>query len=296
MAIRSEPYLRSGLRWIPAVMPAVCAAIFAGNLQGWIWMWILALALFFGAKWMSISPMLLRGRVVHWGRLFAYLLLWPGMDARAFFGRSLVPIPLVCEWTIATSKMLLGATILWLGVPLVGVGHPLVTAWVGMVGMVFLLHFGFLHLLSLFWRALGINARPIMQSPGAATPLPQFGGGSWNAAFTDLMHEHWFKPLARHAGGHVALFTVFLVSGALHEFVISLPAHGGYGLPTIYFVIPGMGLLFERTRLGSRLGLGSGWKGLCFVALVAGLPAFWLFHPPFIHNVILPMLHAIGAT
>jgi len=30
--------------------------------------------------------------------------------------------------------------------------------------------------------------------------------------------------------------------------------------------------------------------------IVTTAPVFCLFHPPFIHNVILPMLHAIGAT
>ena len=81
----------------------------------------------------------------------------------------------------------------------------------------------------------------------------------------------------------------------MHEVVISLPAHSGYGLPTSYFVIQGLGLLFEHSKPGRALGLGAGWKGWCFVAVVAGLPAFWLFPPGFIRNVILPMLHTIGA-
>ena len=34
----------------------------------------------------------------------------------------------------------------------------------------------------------------------------------------------------------------------------------------------------------------------CFTIIITAAPAFWLFHPPFINNVILPMLHAIGAT
>jgi alginate O-acetyltransferase complex protein AlgI len=165
-----------------------------------------------------------------------------------------------------------------------------------MVGIVFMLHFGLFHLLSLLWHSLGIHAKPMMMSPGTATSLSKFWGRSWNAAFTDLMREQLFKPLAKHHGAHVALFTIFLLSGALHELVISLPAHGGYGLPTVYFTIQGLGLLFERSTPGRKLGLGSGWKGWCFVAVTTGVPAFWLFHPVFIHNVILPMLNIIGAT
>jgi hypothetical protein len=228
--------------------------------------------------------------------LLAYLFLWPGLDAKAFFGRSLVVRPPIREWLLASSKTLLGAALLWVGVPFIPATHPLVTGWLGMVGIVFVLHFGLFHLLSLLWRSLGIHAKPMMMSPGTATSLSKFWGRSWNAAFTDLMREQFFKPLAKHHGAHVALVTIFLLSGALHELVISLPAHGGYGFPTVYFLIQGLGLLFERSTPGRKLGLGSGWKGWCFVAVTTGVPAFWLFHPVFIHNVILPMLDIIGAT
>jgi hypothetical protein len=32
-----------------------------------------------------------------------------------------------------------------------------------------------------------------------------------------------------------------------------------------------------------------------FTVLVTAGPAFWLFPPPFVHNVVLPMLASIGA-
>jgi hypothetical protein len=35
--------------------------------------------------------------------------------------------------------------------------------------------------------------------------------------------------------------------------------------------------------------------GQFFTAFVVAVPAFWLFHPPFIRNVILPFMKAIGA-
>jgi len=284
------------LNWGPAVALPMLAAILGQHLAGWVWMWVMALALFIGAKWITISRLLLSKGRVNRLRLLEYSLFWPGMDSWAFCVGSSVPVPPIREWLVAAAKTLFGAALVWVGVHWIGSSHPLVTGWVGMIGFVFLLHFGAFHLLSLLWRAFGINAKPIMQSPGSATSLSKFWGGNWNAAFSDLMQEHFFKPMARHLGARRALFAIFLISGVLHELVISLPAHGGYGLPTLYFAIQGLALLFERSEFGREMGLGSGWKGWCFVALVSGAPAFWLFHPTFIYNVILPMLHAVGAT
>jgi hypothetical protein len=77
--------------------------------------------------------------------------------------------------------------------------------------------------------------------------------------------------------------------------VISLPARGGYGLPTCYFVLQGLGVLFERSTPGKRLGLSSGIRGWLFAVFCAGAPAYLLFHPWFVRGVILPFLAAIGA-
>ena len=289
-------FARDFLRWAPPAVLPVLAASCGPNLPGWVWMWVMAVALFIGAKWLTISRWVFSKGRARRHRLLTYFFLWPGMNPRAFCANGSVPTPPTREWILAGAKTLSGVVLVWFGARFFGASHPLVTGWAGMIGLVFLLHFGAFHLLSLIWRALGINAMPIMQSPGSATSLARFWGGNWNVAFSELMQEHIFKPMARRLGARRALFAIFLISGLLHELVISLPARGGYGLPTLYFAIQGLGLLLEHSNRGRDRGLGSGWKGWCFVALVSGAPAFWLFHPTFIHNVILPMLHAIGAT
>jgi hypothetical protein len=69
--------------------------------------------------------------------------------------------------------------------------------------------------------------------------------------------------------------------------VISLPAGTGYGLPTAYFLLQGVGILLERAFPHIR--------GRIFTILITAVPAFWLFHPAFVYNVILPFMKAIGA-
>jgi alginate O-acetyltransferase complex protein AlgI len=89
---------------------------------------------------------------------------------------------------------------------------------------------------------------------------------------------------------------VFLISGIIHDLVITVPARGGYGLPTAYFLLQGAGLLLERSALGRSFGLGVGIRGRLYAYAVTAGPAFWLFPPVFVHRIILPMLAAIGAT
>jgi len=108
--------------WMPAAVVSILAVVSGKNLPAWVWMWVLAIALFLGAKWITVSRMAPLGRSVDRGRLFAYLLLWPGMDAEAFCGKSHVPTPPIGEWAFAGMKTLLGAALLWAGVPSIARG------------------------------------------------------------------------------------------------------------------------------------------------------------------------------
>ena len=283
------------LKWVAVAAPAIMTVILGRGLPGWIWMWLNAAALFFGAKWLTLSRMMSRPNGASPGRLLAYTILWPGMDVSRFCAASEVPRPKIREWNMAIAKSLIGAAIIWGGVRGAGAEHAWSAGWIGMIGIVLLVHFGIFHLISLGWRAFGIDARPIMRMPAAADSLSRFWGGRWNAAFSDLMRDQVFTPLRRRYGATAALGTVFLISGLLHELVISVPARSGYGLPSAYFVLQALGILLEHSKAGQWLGMGSGWKGWVFVLLVAGVPAIWLFHPAFVHNTVLPMLRAIGA-
>jgi hypothetical protein len=230
-------------------------------------------------------------------RALGYLLAWPGMDGTSFLGATdRVDQPHPFEWLAAALKTLLGVTLIWVVARTAAPVHPLLAGWIGMVGLVFVLHFGTFHLLSLGWRTVGVNAMPVMQNPLRSNSLAEFWGRRWNTAFHELATRFTFRPLRPMVGRAGATLLVFLLSGLIHELVISIPAHGGYGLPTGYFVVQGLGVAGEHTRLGRRVGLGRGWRGWLFTVIVAAAPAFWLFPPPFVRTVILPMLAFIGAT
>ena len=227
-------------------------------------------------------------------RSFAYLFAWPGMDAEAFLDRKRsVEQPRGREWLWASVKTGVGAGAVWAVVRHIRV--EFIAGWVGMLGLVLILHFGIFELLSLFWRSIGINARPIMHSPVQATSLSDFWGRRWNLGFRQLTHDLIFRPVRTRTEPGFALLVSFLASGLIHDVVISIPARGGYGLPTAYFLLQGYGILLERSPLGKRLGLGSGMRGWLFMAIWAGGPACILFHPWFVERVMRPFLAAIGA-
>jgi hypothetical protein len=213
------------------------------------------------------------------------------MDAVAFLDASRRPNPVPArQWLAATAKTFFGAFLIWFVVRRMSAGHALIAGWIGMLGFILVLHFGTFHLIALIWKSAGVNAEPIMQSPALATSLSDFWGKRWNLGFRQLTHDLVFRPARERFGLPAATMAAFFVSGVVHDFVISFPARGGYGLPTTYFLLQGAGLLVERSAIGRKIGIGHGFRGWLFTLLCAGGPAFLLFHPIFIRNVMLPFL------
>jgi len=293
MKPRSIPPWRG---WTPlAVLPTAVALFAPADWPKWLFMWVLAVALFVGCKWLTWRRTPVPGATAL--RHAGYLLAWPGLDATAFLNPERTPKrPSAAEWLFASGKSALGVGILYGIVRLLPPESPDLVGWVGMIGLVFVLHFGTFHLLSCFWRQLGVEARPLMNWPLAATSVSDFWGKRWNTAFRDLTHRILFRPLIARLGARWAIGAGFLFSGIVHEAVISLPAGGGYGGPTLFFAIQGCAMLVERSAVGRRFGLGRGPRGWLFTLLVLLAPVPLLFHPPFVAGIVVPFLHAIGAT
>ena len=280
--------------WTPlVVVPFVVLVFTLPQWPPWAAMWTLALSIYLGCKWLTWrrTPMPAAPACAHAG----YLLAWPGLDAEAFLSPrepSLEPSPR--EWISASIKTALGIVVVFGGVRSIPARDLYIVGWVGMIGLVLTLHFGMFHLLSCVWRSAGVNARPLMKRPLMSTSVGEFWG-RWNTAFRDLTHRFLFRPLAPRFGARGAILVGFLFSGLVHELVISVPARGGYGGPTLFFGLQGAAIFFERSPIGRRIGLGEGWKGRLFTMLVLVAPVPWLFHGPFVETIIVPFLRAIGA-
>jgi len=282
--------------WIPLILLPAAVCFFRARLEPWQFMWLLSIAIFFGCKWETWYEARTSGSHAGTTRNLAYLFLWPGMDASAFLDENRRPNSAPpSEWLAATAKTIAGVALIWYAAHRSSASNSLAIGWIGMLGLVLVLHFGAFHLISLFWRASGVDAQPIMHAPATATSLSDFWGKRWNLGFRQLTHGLVFKPVRERFGLAAATLSAFFVSGVIHDFVISFPARGGYGLPTAYFVLQGAGVLMERSSIGRILRMNSGVRGWLFVVIWAGLPAIGLFHPIFIRRVILPFFEFIGS-
>jgi alginate O-acetyltransferase complex protein AlgI len=226
------------------------------------------------------------------------LFAWSGLDAGSFLGSA--PLqdkdrPTLLEWGAAIGRLLAGIVLFWFVAARITGSDNLFTGWIGMTGLILMLHFGAFHLLSCAWRSVGVDAQPIMKRPLTSTSLSEFWSRKWNTAFRDFTYRFLFRPLNKWCGPRWAILVGFIFSRIIHDVVISVPAGGGYGGPTIFFGVQAVGMFVERSRAGRAAGLGKGWRGWMFAMFMLLLPAYGLFHPTFVRNIILPFMHVLGA-
>ncbi len=245
----------------------------------WILMWTLAVSIYFSAKLLMMWEV---GQPRGW-RWWGYVWLWPGLDVK--------------PWLRTRGHVAVAEGLRWFaGLPALGIGLALIAGsarvfesgwlqtWVGMVGVILCLHFGAFRWLAFFWQRVGVPVKPIMDAPLLAGSLSEFWGGRWNRGFRDFAQCCIGLPVARRWGRGVALWSVFVFSGVIHELVISVPARTGYGWPFGYFVLQAVGVMAEKHF---------GFKGHLWVLTVTGPGAVLLFHPPFVERVMSPFLETL---
>lgn len=278
-----------------ALPAAACVLARSFAWPPWAFMFALAFAILGGLKWLTWRMALRNAAAPSVARSISYLLLWPGLDARAFLGPRTAPPPDECTWSAAAARTLLGALLLWSATRHVAQVSPYAAAWTGMAGAVLMVHFGFFDLLALFWQTVGVRAECLMHAPHRARSLAELWTKRWNTAFSAAARECCAAPARERLGARGAWALVFALSGLVHEAVISVPAGGGWGGPFGYFALQFFGVLVERSKAGRRLGLGRGLRGRLFTLAAVILPAPLLFHLPFVDAVVLPLLAAMSA-
>jgi len=168
----------------------------------WAVMWTLAAGVYAGCKWITWRAAAPAGTRF---RHAAYLVAWPGLDAPRFFDPRPEAQPVRGgEWLAGAISLACGACLFFAAARLTA-ADLYITGWIGMVGLVLMLHFGAFHLLSCGWRTAGVRARPLMNRPLAASSLADFWGRRWNTAFRDLTHRFLFQPLAARLGSRWAI-------------------------------------------------------------------------------------------
>ncbi|HEY2895311.1 MAG TPA: membrane bound O-acyl transferase family-domain-containing protein [Pirellulales bacterium] len=280
--------------WLPLVILTASAAWATTVLPAWLGMWCLALACFAGVKWLTLAAVW-KQCPISTRQALSYLLLWPGMDASTFLHRHASARPGLDELSFHALQLLAGLVLLFGVVPQMAVTQPLIAGWAAMAGILLVLHFGVFQIMSWLWRRAGVDAQPIMNRPLLSRSLSEFWSRRWNLAFRDVAHTFVFRPLLPIIGPRGATLAAFLVSGLVHDLVISVPVRSGLGLPTIYFLLQGAGVLLQHVGLGKRLGLGGGAAGRVFAALLVIGPAPLLFHSAFLEQAVLPTVAALGA-
>ena len=281
-------------RWIPLVLLPTAVLALQNRLEPWVMMWELAFAIFAGCKWLTLRDTTIRQMSTRDALLF--LLAWPGMNRAEFLNRRTNRCAAASSnapWS-AMGRIALGALILWGGLPMIADLSPLLLGWVAMFGLICLLHFGVLDLTAWACRAYRWNARPLMLQPLRSKTIAEFWGVRWNTAFTHLARHYIYRPAARWIGSEPAMVVVFLVSGLVHDLVITVPAGGGYGLPTVYFMIQAAGMLMEKRIFTHKGRNGSTALHRAFTMTILTAPIGLLFPPVFVQNIILPMLQAFG--
>lgn len=207
-----------------------------------------------------------------WNRWLMFSSLWFGMNPGAF------EVSRKMEWkshaVVGSLCIISGLVGVWICY-LLDVRNVVILFVVMSVAF----HFGALRLMTAFWRMMGFPVRVLFRNPFKLRGFRDFWGKRWNLAYSQMMARAVKRPLTSFLGERGSMFGVFVVSGLLHELAITVPVGGGYGLPTLFFLVHGAFCVLEKKN-SVTMGM------LCGLVLVFGVP--FLFGNKFVEEVILP--------
>ena len=222
----------------------------------------------------------------------AFALGWFGMRPQPFENLPSSPLPGLEMIIKGASRIIIGFILLYFSTlteryRFANVFY--VTQLFLLAGFSFILHFGLFNLLAALWRWMGVETYELFRSPLKSNSLKEFWGKRWNLAFSEMSTIISFRPLRGIIGVEKAIIVSFLLSGLLHEIVISFPVNSGYGLPMLYFIIQAAAMQLESTSGLAKEMIRHPILSHLWVLGFLLLPLPLLFHPDFIRYVLIPL-------
>lgn len=215
--------------------------------------------------------------------IFFYLFAWAGISIEGFTERRDIVPGTGARFFEAWLTFLTGAGLL-VGVSLFGRGESTVLNYVALFSILLIIHLGLVEVVADGIRLLGFSPRSLFDRPYFATSLRDFWSLRWNRAFVDMNKIFIMGPLRNKVPSAILMFSIFAVSGILHELGISYADGVSWGGPLLYFVIQGSGMEIEKHLKLPRL--------LVWIWIL--LPVPLLFTPAFT-NLFLGNLSRIAA-
>ncbi|RYZ99004.1 MAG: hypothetical protein EOP11_19975, partial [Proteobacteria bacterium] len=214
---------------------------------------------------------------------FLFLFAWPGISVEGFTERREIPVNTGARFLEAWLSFLAGVALL-LGVSMIWRGSSTAINYVALFSVLLMIHLGLMQVIADSLRLLGFSPVNLFDRPFLASSLRDFWSVRWNRAFVDMNKIFLLGPLRHRLPPALLVFSIFAVSGALHELGISYADGASWGFPLAYFLIQGVGMQLEKLRAFPRPLV---WAWLL-------LPAPLLFTPCFT-NLFLGGLGALIA-
>lgn len=177
--------------------------------------------------------------------ILVYLLAWPGISVAGFTERRDVD-PKTGSRFLESWLSFIGGLAILVSVSLIGRGESTPLNYVALFSILLIIHLGLVEVMADGLRLLGYSPRSLFDRPFLADSLRDFWSLRWNRAFVDMNKIFIMTPLRGQLPVGLLTFSIFAVSGVLHELGISYADGVSWGFPLIYFVVQGIGMELEK--------------------------------------------------
>ena len=202
--------------------------------------------------------------------LLLFLFAWPGVITKGFTERKGVS-EITGARFLESWLCFIGGFFALVCISLISKGESTILNYLSLLSILFIIHLGFVEVLTDSLRLLGFSPASLFDRPFLATSLRDFWSTRWNRAFVDMNKLFILSPLGKSTSPAILTFSIFTISGILHELGISYSDGVSWGKPLLYFVIQGLGMKVERTR---KLGRALTWIWILLPAPLLFTPAF----------------------